>query len=221
MKFIRLLSLLLPAPLGSNSIFFSPPYFPVIFFMTLEDISQKHFSSLQGAHRDARSRVCNFLRTSTSNFTALIPGLPETAWSLQRAAHPSALPHGRTRGGGVDAGTLPGGCRRAPRAVALPLMGKAGDRRRGPALPLCPAGSTSHLPGPSAADGAEVRAPGRKALLPSRLPAAGEKPLTAPCPGSFPRIAGGSPALPPGRAGTAAASREKKGRCPGAAPCPA
>lgn len=103
MKFIRLLSLLLPTPLGSNSIFFSPPYFPVIFFMTLEDISQKHFSSLQGAHRDARSRVCNFLRTNTSNFTELMPGLPETAWSLQRAAHPSALPHGRTRGGGVDA----------------------------------------------------------------------------------------------------------------------
>lgn len=50
-KFICFLSLLLPAPLCSNSIFLSPPYFSVIFFVTLEDIRQKHFASLQGAHR--------------------------------------------------------------------------------------------------------------------------------------------------------------------------
>lgn len=44
-KFICFLSLLLPAPLCSHSVFFSPPYLPVIFFMTLQDISQSLWAS--------------------------------------------------------------------------------------------------------------------------------------------------------------------------------
>lgn len=120
--------------------------------------------------------------------------------------------HRRARSGGVEAGRLPGGCRRAMSAGALLLMGGVGARQAARECHRAPragrlllmgeavypsgdrrsrSGGGQHFTPASLQRGrrAEERAVGRKALLPSRLPAAGEKPL----PGRAPALSAHRP----------------------------
>lgn len=238
-KFICFLSLLLSAPLCSNSVFFSPPYFPVIFFITLEDINQKHLTLFR-VHAEAPELRCKRV-AECGHILPISQHLTPAFRRLHGACKGSASPGPAAQVGREverwKPAEMPRGCCRAP------LMQKPGNPvTHGGDLRSCStrraAFYTCLAPGRARRQRCERRGrkPGSRCTrsrcqrsspsplppllpVPSRLPAAGEKPLIAPCAG-YRELPAHRRRLACYPTSTAAATRGEKSKCPGGAGTP-